>query len=260
MFATQTPSSPSPSTPYRQTGHFTPVRPSPLGQRLNIATPPWTMACDRKFNETTNSQISPVAFPTFSFQDGHSHGHSHNQSTQQTQSSPIFGTTSTHSPFTSSLHAPASPSPSRGKFADRYASQIANPMKTSSSLARSKTRKMFMNRIKNDRDTGRYEARGEQMMMMEHLADKRRWEESMGRGLDVAMPTEGEIEDGDGDDDMLPDENDVLALDEFAAQEEAMELALRESIENKISFSDEDYDDIFMKLPDPTHDQDMDMC
>ena len=61
-------------------------------------------------------------------------------------------------------------------------------MKTSNSLVRSKTRKMFINRVKNERDSGRFEARGEQMMMMEHLADKRKWEESMARDAGNVMP------------------------------------------------------------------------
>lgn len=46
---------------------------------------------------------------------------------------------------------------------------------------------MFLNRVKSDRDAGRFEARGEQMMMMEHLADKRRWEESMARDADAVV-------------------------------------------------------------------------
>lgn len=97
--------------------------------------------------------------------------------------------------------SPTSPSPSaRPKYAERYASQIANPLKTSNSLVRSKTRKMFLNRVKNDRDAGRFEARGEQMMMMEHLAEKRRWEESMARDADGVMRGY-EVEE---DDDMLP--------------------------------------------------------
>lgn len=58
---------------------------------------------------------------------------------------------------------------------------------------------MFLNRVRNDRDEGRFEARGEQMMHMEHLADRRRWEESMAREGEVAEP---EIEEED--DDMLP--------------------------------------------------------
>lgn len=60
---------------------------------------------------------------------------------------------------------------------------------------------MFLNRVKNERDAGRFEARGEQMMMAEYLADRRRWEESMARDVDgVLRGVEGDIED----DGMLP--------------------------------------------------------
>lgn len=58
---------------------------------------------------------------------------------------------------------------------------------------------MFLNRVKNERDTGRFEARGEQMMMAEYLADKRRWEESMKRDVD-GIVQEFDLEE----DDMLP--------------------------------------------------------
>ena len=71
-------------------------------------------------------------------------------------------------------------------------------MKGATSLARSKTRKMFLNRVRNERDADRFEARGEQMMMAEHLADKRRWEESMARDAD------GMLGGFDGEDEMLP--------------------------------------------------------
>jgi hypothetical protein len=73
-------------------------------------------------------------------------------------------------------------------------------MKDAAGLARSKTRKMFLNRVKGERDAGRFEARGEQMMHMEHLADRRRWEESMAREGEGVI---GEVEIAE-EDDMLP--------------------------------------------------------
>lgn len=152
---------------------------------------------------------------------------------------------------------------------------------------------MFLNRVKNERDAGRFEARGEQMMMAEYLADKRRWEESMARDVDgVLRGVEGDIED----DGMLPgkfvlalvllassvcdfgllgalanrscfiaaDEAELRALDEFVSQEEAFERALQESLskghglaEPDAPFSDADYDDIFMHLSEPAQDMDM---
>jgi len=122
---------------------------------------------------------------------------------------------------------------------------------------------MFLNRVKNERDSGRFEARGEQMMMAEHMADKRRWEESMAREVDADAMMQGfEYEE----DNMLPEqEADRRALDEFVSQEEAMEMAFREAEANgsrgpvNTSFSDDDYDDIFMALSDPAQSQDMDM-
>ncbi|KAJ5132507.1 hypothetical protein N7448_006665 [Penicillium atrosanguineum] len=265
MFATQLPS--SPSTPFRQTSHFSPVRPSPLGPRSsNIATPPWTMGSptraghSQKPSYERHTQSSP-AFPTFSINN-----ENHEKQPQQTVPN-MFGASTPFFPQQSNIMSPASPSPSaRPKYSERYASQIANPMKTSNSLVRSKTRKMFMNRVKNERDGGRFEARGEQMMMMEHLADKRKWEESMARDAGCVMP-EFEADE----DNMLPDEADMYALNEFISEEEAMQMAMQETMEQNdqqhlyqtqpnTSFSDDEYDDIFMTISDPAQsNQDMDM-
>lgn len=64
---------------------------------------------------------------------------------------------------------------------------------------------------------------------------------------------------------------DAYALDEYISQEEAMEMALRETSapkeqqqypaqnEHNASFSDDEYDDIFMTISDPAQSQDMDM-
>lgn len=219
MFATQ-----SPSTPFRQTGHYTPVRPSPLGQRsTNIPTPPcpWTMESPTRAGpgsiqiqpkptgteENSNSNFnafSPVAFslnnrtPTFSHNHNDNVNNNNERPVQQRQhhSSPIFATTAAPTtPFFFSPHpyqVAKSPSPSpstrNSKFADRYASQVSNPMKSSNGLTRSKTRKMFLNKVRSERDEGRFEARGEQMMHADYLADKRRWEESMARDMVVQDP------------------------------------------------------------------------
>lgn len=67
------------------------------------------------------------------------------------------------------------------------------------------------------------------------------------------------------------DEADPSALDEYISQEEALEMALRETSmaqghrqypvhnEHRASFSDDEYDDIFMTISDPAPSQDMDM-
>ncbi|KAJ5577644.1 uncharacterized protein N7459_006608 [Penicillium hispanicum] len=270
-----------PSTPFRQTGHYTPARPSPLGQRSsNIATPPWTMnsptrpgnAHKPSADENANAHCSPVSFPAFSMHTSQPQAEAQTQSPSpfQLHHTPLPDGTSRFSlpaHTTSALMSPTSPSPSaRPKFADRYAAQIANPMKNATSLARSKTRKIFLNRVRNERDAGRFEARGEQMMMAEHMADKRRWEEAMARDAD------GVLVGVEGEDDMLPDEKDLVELEEYVSQEQAMETALMETVgepngqqmrpsaEPSVSFSDDEYDDIFMTLDDPVEShQEMDM-
>ncbi|CEJ56097.1 hypothetical protein PMG11_02320 [Penicillium brasilianum] len=294
MFATQTIPS-SPTTPFRQTGHYTPARPSPLGPRsTNIATPPWTMGSPTRAGHTQkptgheeNAQTSPISFPKFAVhteQPQRYHDPNPNSASNEHSNSPNFvNIASSPAPFTfhSTFHStsqqqpqqpsnifsptspsPASPTPStRQRYAERYAAQIANPMRSTTSLARSKTRKMFLNRVKNERDAGRFEARGEQMMMAEYLADKRRWEESMARDVDgVLRGVEGDIED----DGMLHDEAELKALDEFVSQEEAMERAWQESLVNRhglaeqdAPFSDAEYDDLFMHLEEPVQDMDM---
>ncbi|KAF7719729.1 Uncharacterized protein PECH_008915 [Penicillium ucsense] len=297
MFATQ-PAPSTPTKPFRHKGHYTPVRPSPLGPHsTTAATPPWTMGSPTP----TRSGASPISFPNFTSVAGAvaqteqppryhnpfspSTGVSHSKSPSHTHSqSPSFTNIASspapfiHQPANAPTHpgqpnnifapqspTPTSPTPSRqSRFAERYAAQIANPMRGTTSLARSKTRAMFLNRVRSERDTGRFEARGEQMMMAEHLADKRRWEESMAREADGALDgVERDIED----DGMLPvDEDELRALEEYLSQEEAFERAAQESISNAhrsrmtepdVPFSDADYDDIFMQLQEPAQDMDM---
>ncbi|KAJ5625797.1 hypothetical protein N7510_002106 [Penicillium lagena] len=282
----------SPSTPLGHR-HYTPVRPSPLGPRsANISTPPWTMgtpsrasaatAADqmqKPFGTDENShaqhiQSSPVPFPVFSTTPSQQQGASHANTN-------IFGAIASAPPLfhqkstTATPLSPTSPSPAAApapRFAARYASQIANPLRnTSSALVRSKSRKMFLNRVKNDRDAGRFEARGEQIMMMEHLADRRRWEEEMSHDMDLVV---GECEidvegEGDGDEEMIPDEEEMHALYEYLAQEESVERPIFESgagtstygtKEPSGSFNDDEYDDIFSAMTEHGYaSQDMDM-
>ncbi|CRL17774.1 unnamed protein product [Penicillium camemberti] len=275
MFATQ-----SPQTPFRKT-HYSPTRPSPLSK--HTTTPPlWNMSPTRSIQSASQS-TAPNPFsnppPIFNIQTEpiarHTQNH-HSPIPMQFNASASASTTPTSSsnPFFIQPQTPASPSsPTRQKpkYEARYASTIANPLQGATGLARSKTRKMFLNRVRHERDDGRFEARGEQMMRMEHLADRRRWEESMARdGEGVVGGFEGD------EDDMLPDDADLL--DEFISQEEAMEMALMETHSGVparvgdlrsngpgVLFSDDEYDDIFMGLPEPlgnqceSQSQDMDM-
>ncbi|KAJ5944118.1 hypothetical protein N7516_004286 [Penicillium verrucosum] len=255
MFATQ-----SPQTPFRKP-HYSPTRPSPLSK--HTTTPPlWNMSPTHSIQSASQS-TAPNPFsnppPIFNIQTEPIARHTSNHH------SPIPMQFNAHKPPAS----PTSPTRAKPKYEARYASTIANPLQGAAGLARSKTRKMFLNRVRHERDDGRFEARGEQMMRMEHLADRRRWEESMARdGEGVVGGFEGD------EDDMLPDDAD--ALDEFISQEEAMEMALRETQSGVparvgdlrsngpgVLFSDDDYDDIFMGLSEPPgapcESQDMDM-
>ncbi|KAK4871376.1 hypothetical protein LT330_000613 [Penicillium expansum] len=299
MFATQ-----SPQTPFRQT-HYTPIHSSPLSKH-NTTPPTWTMSPTRSMQSASQS-TAPNPFsnapPIFNIQTEpitrHMQNH-HSPIPMNFHASASASTTPTSTnPFLTHTQTPASPSsPTRQKpkYEARYASTIANPLQGAAGLARSKTRKMFLNRVRHERDDGRFEARGEQMMRMEHLADRRRWEESMARdGEGVVGGLEGD------EDDMLPGMfvpgliggyvcgwtriadfgglvDDVDALDEFISQEEAMEMALMETQTGLparvgdlrsngpgVLFSDDEYDDIFMGLSEPRGDQcqsqsqDMDM-
>ncbi|GAB1203364.1 hypothetical protein APSETT445_001999 [Aspergillus pseudonomiae] len=202
--------------------------------------------------------------------------------------------------------SPISPSPSkradtssRSKtsptYAQRYASTISNPLNnasrngtaSSSPSAREVRRNVFLNRIKQGRDDARFANRGEQLVLMEHVAEQQKWGESMRRRTDGIL--QGYLRDlEEGVDDVLGrlssmlalsknlvDEADIQALDEYLSQEQAMEMELLENVDMQTpsgqdnggawkdpgsSFSDEEYEDIFMDLADQTAlSQDMDM-
>jgi hypothetical protein len=230
-------------------------------------------------DENTNTNTNPFQNHPFNIQTEPITRHTNNNQSPitfngQTSSNTPF--TTTNNPFaffpsnTNTFATPQSPTtPTRTtkpKFEARYASTIANPLRNAPSLARSKTRKMFLNSVRNERDKGRFEARGEQMMRMECLADRRRWEESMaadGEVMGIGFDGEFDVEGmGYEEDDMLPEEGGS-GLDEFISQEEALEMALRETQApldgrvgslrgdtGRVPFSDDEYDDIFMGLSD----------
>ncbi|KAE8353581.1 hypothetical protein BDV28DRAFT_156927 [Aspergillus coremiiformis] len=188
--------------------------------------------------------------------------------------------------------SPVSPSPSRDPgtssraktsptYAQRYASTISNPLNnaprtstaSSSPSAREARRNVFFNRIRQGRDEARFANRGEQLVLMEHVAEQKKWGESMRRTTDGIL--QGYLRDLErGVDDSL-DEADIRALDEYLLQEQAVERELRESLVGEMSsaqdggkisrdsgssFSDEEYEDLFVDLADHSAlSQDMDM-
>ncbi|RAK76243.1 uncharacterized protein BO72DRAFT_449028 [Aspergillus fijiensis CBS 313.89] len=190
----------------------------------------------------------------------------------------------TTSPIASSTNNPS-------RFATRYAAQIANPLAnaaarstrpytgtSASPAARTTRRNAFLNRVKRDRADGRFENRGEQLVLLEHVAEQKRWGEAMrrsavsefGLGLDGLV----EEEEVERDDEGESEGAEMDALDHYLLEQERGAFAAEEmGVERRYdapgsgsgSFSDEDYDDIFMDLVGGTgmeefaHSQEMDM-
>ncbi|PYI10193.1 hypothetical protein BO78DRAFT_394292 [Aspergillus sclerotiicarbonarius CBS 121057] len=253
----QQPQSQSQPQPSQQLQH-TPTRPSPLSPHRTPTTTTTTSQFNLNFNFS-----SPFATPI----------------------------------KTPSTSVPTSPSPipqqqqqqpSSSNYAHRYATNIPNPMNKHmmTSASPSARRNLFLNRVKRARDEGRFENRGEQLVLMELVAEEKRWGEGMRRRAErfggVEEEEDGEMEEG------ISDDMDAHALDEYL-QEQAAEMERVEYLNDMYqgghrqqsdgsggggagaSFSDEEeYDDLFMDLaehqphlPGPSqgfaHSQDMDM-
>jgi hypothetical protein len=79
-------------------------------------------------------------------------------------------------------------------YGQRYISRISNPLSnifrpgsspsSSLSVRNAKRRDAFLNRVKRDRDDERFEARGEQLMIMEYLSEEKKWKAAMQRDAD----------------------------------------------------------------------------
>ncbi|KAF9891148.1 hypothetical protein FE257_005084 [Aspergillus nanangensis] len=184
--------------------------------------------------------------------------------------------TSTAPQFAASIsQSPSAPGTSTSTYAQRYATTISNPLKnasprsytaSASPSARTARRNLFLTRVKQDRDAGRFENRGEQLVLMEDAAEQKKWGEAMRRraGL-LAFNPEEDDDEVDMDDGVL-DEADARALDEYLELERAMEMEMvqsaslegNEPLEAGGSFGDEEYEGIFRDLAE-TQGQDMDM-
>lgn len=113
-------------------------------------------------------------------------------------------------------NASISPTPAPTTYATRYASTISNPLNahstkrtftsSTSPRARSVRRNAFLNRVKQDRESGRFEARAERLAYLEDIAEHKEWVENMRRRADEIQSkfglgieeTEGEGEHSDG--------------------------------------------------------------
>ncbi|OJD10539.1 hypothetical protein AJ78_08475 [Emergomyces pasteurianus Ep9510] len=97
--------------------------------------------------------------------------------------------------------SPPSPSPPKQLYADRYARLIRNPAAqiARQSGSREKRRAMFLDKVKRDRDEGRFEARSEQIQRINYLAQQRRYEEEIARSAPDFGPMMMEEEEGEGE-------------------------------------------------------------
>ncbi|GIK01530.1 hypothetical protein Aspvir_005568 [Aspergillus viridinutans] len=258
-----------PAQPYAfqaSCSHYTPMHPSPLSPRNSTHASPRPM--NGVSSASTGSTERRATSNTDRADSASAQAHNFSFFTENTDSTATATTKS--SPFSS--RSRSSPT-----YAQRYAT-LSNPLNndsrtyatSTSPSARNTRRTVFLNRIKADRDGERFENRGEQLMMIEHIAEQKQWGELMRRRADGLMEAyqlnEDLVEDMDGIDDA-----DVRALDEYVSEEQAMETALLETVhvpfgktgrthDASSSFSDEEYDDIFMGLADQVpQSQDMDM-
>ncbi|EEH44540.1 uncharacterized protein PADG_00829 [Paracoccidioides brasiliensis Pb18] len=137
----------------------------------------------------------------------------------------------------------SSPSLSRRSYAERYASQIRSPSAqiVHQHASREKQRDMFLNKVKRSRDEGRFEARSDQMQMINYLVQQRRYQEEIERSApdfgEMMEEVEGGeglmgFEDGQGVDSRWGSRGDGVEeeriLEEFISQEEQYQAFLEE--------------------------------
>ncbi|KAL4970093.1 uncharacterized protein BDV14DRAFT_195627 [Aspergillus stella-maris] len=275
MFAALEPMQPVPNPTHYP---WTPARPSPLSPRRQssaaTATTPW-------MTPITQPQFQSPTYPSlFTFTPSPSPSNNKNSFNIDTNAQTTSPSTLPN--FNTNANATiTSPTPTtqngKSTYATRYTNTISNPLNkrplTSSSSpgARSVRRNAFLNRVKADRDVGRFEARSEHLAYIEGVAENKEYYEGMRRGAEEVEVMEGKEGFEDADD------ADILALDEYIAQERAAEMELLAQMEGAdahaqaqgdqaatASFSDDEYDDIFMDLADhsqgqPQSGRDMDM-
>jgi len=186
MFATQPSPQPQLSfTPCTSRYHnYAPMRSSPLSpssnRKMSSSQPQFFQFATQRHQHQSSPPPTPQSHFQFQFQ------------TQQT-----------------TLLTPPASNTKQSTYAHRYTTQTANPLSSirrttgTSPAARAQRRNLFLNKIKEDRDAGRFEARGEQLVLMEDLKEERQWRESMGRRAERIMRDfgiDGDVDvDGEGD-------------------------------------------------------------
>ncbi|KAL4897012.1 hypothetical protein BDV59DRAFT_169558 [Aspergillus ambiguus] len=168
--------------------HFAPMPSSPLAPHPTTPIFSTTMTS----NSASMFNFSPTAASNTQSPRQTSRYQPTSPSRLSPQRSP--GTTTTTTP----TRTPESTNTNANTYAQRYAT-IAKPLQnapprtytaSASPSARTARRNLFLNRIKQDRDTGRFETRGEQLVLMEHAAEQKMWWEAMRRRADGLLSAE----------------------------------------------------------------------
>ncbi|PWY92453.1 hypothetical protein BO70DRAFT_425151 [Aspergillus heteromorphus CBS 117.55] len=238
---------------------FSPARPSPLSPRRQQQPPADPQTPQFNFSSPLTS-TTPLRTPyTSTYPSVSAFGSPEHHPRQQQEH---------QRGFTFSSRSKSSGSPS---YAQRYASTIANPMaKHTSPSAR---RSLFLNRVKREREDGRFENRGEQLVLMEHVAEEKRWGE---KNIDPHALNEYMQYIQEEEDALDLRMNMAMSAEQAQAQGHMMGAGHPShghgyydpaaAAAAAASFSDEEYDDLFMDLAgEPSqsqshsHSQDMDM-
>lgn len=155
------------------------------------------------------------------------------------------------------------PSPPRQLGGDRE-----SPSKSPLSSRAARHRELFLNRVKRDRDTDRYNQRGEQLLMLEHVSEQRRWAERMRASaenvfreyrLEELDPEQIEEDNDcnqidpdefmlDHDYDLAPPEDTDLQLPERGAGQPSTSAAVERDDQESLYSDGVDYDEIFLNL------------
>lgn len=178
---------------------WTPARPSPLSPRR---------ASSSSFKTTTPGNQPQFQAPASIFAFTPSPSPSHDKS------EPVNIFSRSRSPNANAdTNATTSPTPVP-TYATRYAATISNPLNahstkrtftsSTSPRARSVRRNAFLNRVKQERESGRFEARAERLAYLEDIAEHKEWAEDMRMRADEIQSKFGlGIEETDGEEECL---------------------------------------------------------
>lgn len=251
------------------------------------------------FSGKESSQRSDISFASIlSMPDNNSKStvFSFTEGREDKESGSTITTTPNQNPRSTSMFAfnpSISPSPSTrsmsskpSRYEHRFKSRIAHPINkilgvsrpqddsdeksqnnstlsstSSQQTQQPRTQTRFLRQVKEKRDINRFNARGEQMMAMENIAEQREWLEAMRRDAKAVFTMDEEDKDENqfeynhnNDYDMNYRDESVAALEleEMISQEEKMEKALLESLfEDEIECADGNATLLLPRPPNP---------